>query len=540
MVDLTRQNVDWPTIREGIFAGESGGDQNALYGFQNRPGGRFSDVRVSDMTIDEAIDFTNPSGPYGQWVKSQIGRVATPIGGFQVVGSTLRDAKSGLGLTGGEKFDAATQDKIGQWILSTQGVGAWEGFKNLSPEQAIANQTMRALGKGPGGTPARSNVSGGAGSPSLLGSEGSDMANGQQRSGFLARQRQGGGLLGEGGILSPDRRDRLVMGLEGMTLNPNQALQAAAAQGIQQRATQRQTTKQRNQTGEFLRQRGREDLAAAVESGAIPAAAAVQEALKQTAPTKGVEINGQLVNPVTGELIGDFRTPETDDVPAAVRSLQLRAEAGGLEPGTPAYQEFMIRGGAASGIALQVTPDGGVTFSQGGAAIKPLSEGQAKSTTFSVRAAGALETLDRVDEALISRAERAAEFDPTGLARELQSPEFQAATQAADEFLQAILRKDTGAAITAQEQELYGKTYIPQPGDTPELIQQKREARQRALDALEAGMDANSMLAKERALEKGRTRTGPPPAPTVQIPEIPNFGEMTNDELDAYIESRGG
>ena len=109
------------------------------------------------------------------------------------------------------------------------------------------------------------------------------MANGQQRSGFLARQRQGGGLLGEGGILSPDRRDRLVLGLEGMTLNPNQALQAAAAQGIQQRATQRQTTKQRNQTGEFLRQRGREDLAAAVESGALPAQAAVQIALSPPA-----------------------------------------------------------------------------------------------------------------------------------------------------------------------------------------------------------------------------------------------------------------
>jgi hypothetical protein len=29
----------WEEIRNGIFAGESGGDYNAVYGFQNRPGG---------------------------------------------------------------------------------------------------------------------------------------------------------------------------------------------------------------------------------------------------------------------------------------------------------------------------------------------------------------------------------------------------------------------------------------------------------------------------------------------------------------------
>ena len=30
-------------------------------------------------------------------------------------------------------------------------------------------------------------------------------------------------------------------------------------------------------------------------------------------PTRGVEINGQLVNPITGELMGDYRTPDTTD-----------------------------------------------------------------------------------------------------------------------------------------------------------------------------------------------------------------------------------
>jgi hypothetical protein len=119
----------WPQIRAGIFAGESGGDYDALFGFSNRAGGPFSGSRITDMTVDQAIAFSDPSSPYGQWVKGKIGRVATPMGAYQVVGSTLRGAKNGMGLTGNERMDAATQDKIGQYILATQGTGAWEGYK---------------------------------------------------------------------------------------------------------------------------------------------------------------------------------------------------------------------------------------------------------------------------------------------------------------------------------------------------------------------------------------------------------------------------
>lgn len=120
---------NWPAIRAGIFAGESGGDYDALFGFSNRPGGRFANARLTDMTVDQALNFASPSGPYGQWVKGKIGRVATPMGGYQVVGTTLKAAKEGLGLTGNERMTPETQDMIGQWILAKQGTGAWEGYK---------------------------------------------------------------------------------------------------------------------------------------------------------------------------------------------------------------------------------------------------------------------------------------------------------------------------------------------------------------------------------------------------------------------------
>ena len=116
-------------VKNGIFAGESGGDYNALFGFANRPGGKYENVKLTDMTVDEALAFANPSGDYGQTVKAQVGRVATPMGAYQIVGTTLRAAKEGLGLTGNEKMTPELQDQLGGWILAEQGTGAWEGYR---------------------------------------------------------------------------------------------------------------------------------------------------------------------------------------------------------------------------------------------------------------------------------------------------------------------------------------------------------------------------------------------------------------------------
>ena len=119
----------WEQIKNGIFAGESGGDYNALFGYQNRPGGRFANVKLTEMTVDEALAFSNPRGEYGQWVDGQIGRIATPMGAYQIVGRTLRAAKKGLGLNGDEVMTEALQDQLGIWIYRAQGTKAWEGYR---------------------------------------------------------------------------------------------------------------------------------------------------------------------------------------------------------------------------------------------------------------------------------------------------------------------------------------------------------------------------------------------------------------------------
>lgn len=76
----------------------------------------------------------------------------------------------------------------------------------------------------------------------------------------------------------------------------------------------------------------------------------------------------------------------------------------------------------------------------------------------------------------------------SGAVNNLVSAERQQAEQAGQEFLASILRKDTGAAITREETDLYGKMYLPQPGDSDQSLKQKSRARDIALQAIRASM----------------------------------------------------
>lgn len=66
----------------------------------------------------------------------------------------------------------------------------------------------------------------------------------------------------------------------------------------------------------------------------------------------------------------------------------------------------------------------------------------------------------------------------------LQSKEQQSYRQAQRAFTEARLRKESGAAIPVAEYENDAKTYFAQPGDSLQVIEQKRKARQSVLDGL--------------------------------------------------------
>lgn len=186
--------------------------------------------------------------------------------------------------------------------------------------------------------------------------------------------------------------------------------------------------------------------------------------------------------------MGQFGAPGGEQTDTQV-NLQWRAEQAGLQPGTPEYQQFMMTGGT-GGTSLSVGPDGTVQFSQGGG--KPLTEGQAKDTVFATRATNALPTIDQFEKSLLSLPENLAGGVPV-LGNFMQSEDYQVARDAGREFLASILRKDTGAAVTASEEQMYGDMFLPRPGDKPQTIEMKRQRRALAVEAIKAGMPQQAL-----------------------------------------------
>src|SRR5262245_23999801 len=82
--------------------------------------------------------------------------------------------------------------------------------------------------------------------------------------------------------------------------------------------------------------------------------------------------------------------------------------------------------------------------------------------------------------------EKGAQALPFGVGNYLVSGDQQKYKQAVSQFAQAILRKESGAAISPTEYEMTDKTYFPQPGDSKEVITQKRSARENLIQQLQA------------------------------------------------------
>lgn len=120
------------------------------------------------------------------------------------------------------------------------------------------------------------------------------------------------------------------------------------------------------------------------------------------------------------------------------------------------------------------------------------TEGQAAAFGFGLRAKDAqtlLKNLEAKGLAQISLSERAALNAPLG--NLLLSSERQQYEQAKRNFISAVLRKESGAAIAETEFRNEDSKYFPQIGDKEQVIEQKTRARELAIRVLErqAGRD---------------------------------------------------
>jgi hypothetical protein len=124
------------------------------------------------------------------------------------------------------------------------------------------------------------------------------------------------------------------------------------------------------------------------------------------------------------------------------------------------------------------------------AAAGELTEAQAKSTIYASKMELAEKNLKGLDDQYTSTLGaggymRGTEYVPGG--NTLQSQNYQKYKQARDNYITALLRQESGAAIGTSEFNRYEKELFPQPGDGPDVVKQKREARRIATEGMKKG-----------------------------------------------------
>ncbi|MBX3533409.1 MAG: hypothetical protein KF826_03585 [Xanthobacteraceae bacterium] len=73
---------------------------------------------------------------------------------------------------------------------------------------------------------------------------------------------------------------------------------------------------------------------------------------------------------------------------------------------------------------------------------------------------------------------------PDGTVNQMVSPQRQQVIQAQRDFLNAVLRRESGAVISPSEFQNAAQQYFPQPGDSQQVIEQKRQNRLTAIHGI--------------------------------------------------------
>ena len=132
---------------------------------------------------------------------------------------------------------------------------------------------------------------------------------------------------------------------------------------------------------------------------------------------------------------------------------------------------------------------------------KPLTESQANAALFADRGNAANAILTQFEGEGTNPFARVFEKLPGG--NYLQSDEYQQFEQAKRDFLNAVLRKESGATIQPSEFESGDKQYFPRPGDSDKVIKQKKKNRETAIEAIARAAGPSYKGAKSNASAAG-------------------------------------
>ena len=197
-------------------------------------------------------------------------------------------------------------------------------------------------------------------------------------------------------------------------------------------------------------------------------------------------------NPMTGAIVGAAENKPVEQ-PAGVKELEFRAAQSGLVPNTPEYSAFMRSGGAVPSTANRQTAtdqNGVLRYVDSGSPVfpnttkeparTPVTEEQGKVATFAARSQQANDTIDKLGPQFVGAFSTAGQFLPNSM----KSADRQLIEQANRNFINATLRRESGAAISPSEFDSANAQYLPQPFDKPPALAEKSKNRQLVLAGL--------------------------------------------------------
>lgn len=159
---------------------------------------------------------------------------------------------------------------------------------------------------------------------------------------------------------------------------------------------------------------------------------------------------------------------------------------------------------ARSGMQLTTNPDGTVTLTEGAIGGLPkLTEAEGRNSGFYGRGVESQKILNDLESEGTSILNKVAGAIPV-VGNYLQGEGAQKYGQAKRDFINAVLRRESGAVISPEEFANAEQQYFPQPGDGPEVIEQKRRNRDTTIQGLKisAGQGAGFAVPSEQKPQK--------------------------------------
>ena len=156
------------SVTQDVLIATEADNYNTLYdNFEKKKDTPVFNYKVSEKTLGELVEFSKPSNAYGKYVKPRLGEntearrrglTSTPMGKYQIIGTTLRGLIKDMRLPSDLVFNKETQDAMFLFLARQEMQGkktlaqkrqalkeTWEGFRSSKVTKEQLNEMISEI-----------------------------------------------------------------------------------------------------------------------------------------------------------------------------------------------------------------------------------------------------------------------------------------------------------------------------------------------------------------------------------------------------------